>query len=164
MPVSKVHYHIGFFIGIQNSDEFRDFPFLSDQELELIDDFVGDCLNGNALAGRNKRSWVDKAGNPIHGKELYQTCNVWHYHAGPHPANAAFTPNVRQENLQKLTSGPIIHYTWRGLSLDEVIILGFSPDHHINGFPDPKDKKNPLRSRSRQSGFYLSDQLIDPNE
>ena len=161
MPVDKVWYHHSFQFGSNNSEKFQDLAFMSNAHTALLDDFVMDLLSGEALHGRNKPSWLDKNGNILKIASGYEKSNVWHYHVGKHNTSLPpTTDNIRTQNLDIQVSSEVIHYTWQGKETQEIIVLGFSPNH--KNFPLAIDKKNPLRARTT-TFKYSKDKLIDPN-
>lgn len=144
--------------GNCSTQYFKDLSALNDDEFDALFQFIDDVTSGNALKGRNKPSWLDRQGNKLRNSETYENCNVWHYHAGPFSQSAApVTPNIRKQNLGHNVSNSVIHYTWLGRTQDELIVLGFSPEHHK--FPIPSSKNDPLRARLRIAGMYSSSDL-----
>ncbi|ENN9980997.1 TPA: hypothetical protein RQK55_000255 [Vibrio vulnificus] len=158
MPVKKVWLMKAFAEGNCNTRYFKDLNALDDEQFDALFQFIDDVTSGNALKGRNKPSWLDKIGKKLLHAKTYETCNVWHYHAGPFSQSALpVTSNIRIKNLGDNVSDAVIHYTWLGKTQDELIVLGFSPEHHE--FPIPSSKNNPLRSRLRVAGKYSSSDL-----
>lgn len=159
MVVENVSFHHSFHYGKSNSKKFTDLAYLSDQHFTLLSSFVSDVLEGNPLRGRNKPSWLDQQGNIIPQAKLYQDGNIWHYHVGEHDLTLpAKTPDIYTVNLKGQVSPEVVHYTWRGSSQGELVVLGFSP-YHIP-FPNTTDRKNPLRTRIGVGGFYSDDKLV----
>lgn len=154
MPVDKVHIHRSFLYGTHDSDIFKDLSTFDPQynpddalAITRITDFVHAVLNGNVLIGRNKYNTGDG----------YEANKAAHYHAGPYTCTINAVPaNIRQHNEDGATSGPAIHYCWKGTEND-IILLGYSPIKH-QPFPKMRDKKNPLRARLKKT--YQSNELI----
>lgn len=158
MPVDNVVFLQPFYFGKSNDNYFVDFEHLSDAQMDLILEFADNVLTGSSLRGRNKPSWLDRHGNDIKKSISYKSCNLWHYHAGPHSQNLQpLTPNIRVQNLGDHISDAIIHYTWL-YGTNDIVILAFSPQH--TKFPLPNDKMNVLRSRIRPFGRYSENMLV----
>lgn len=72
-----------FLNGESNTPFAVDGPFLTDDEIKIIQRFLEDVANGRALVGKNKPSWVDDNHDKIPGSDNYEQENYWHYHCGP---------------------------------------------------------------------------------
>ncbi|EMG1954524.1 hypothetical protein R7070_16585 [Vibrio sp. 1557] len=155
MPVDKVHFHIDFFRGVTNTAYFKDFATFDVQNnpqdrlhFSRITNFAKTVLKGETLIGRN----VENDGS-------YSDYDTWHYHCGPWAnVSSATSTKIDQENPLGATSGPAIHYTWQG-NLNEIVIIGFSPEKHDNPFPQLNFPDNPLRDRLK-----VDDELYDESE
>jgi hypothetical protein len=155
MPVDKVYFHEKFFNGNINSEKFRDLATFTpgdpdDQpHLDRIFDFADSVLDGKQVIGKNVY-------NTGYG---YESMRVGHYHSGPYNnTTRAIRSHISIENQRGARSGPVIHYCWKG-SLNELIILGYSPIKHDDPFPQINHKNNPLRNRIKI--IYQSNELID---
>lgn len=143
MPVDKVHFHIDFFKGTNDTVYFKDFAKFDvinnpkdAKHFLRITKFAQQILRGEKLIGKN----VENTG-------AYSSFDTWHYHSGPwnNVANASST-KIDKENPLGATSGPAIHYTWQG-DLNEIVILGYSPEKHDKPFPQLNNPNNPLKNR-----------------
>ena len=118
----------GFIQGTSNIPFAIDGQHLTDNELEIIQKFLEDVINGRSLVGKNKPSWVDDNYDKIPGSDNYEQENYWHYHCGPswkdytfknHTVDLNFNPSGKH-------SKECIHYSKFD---DEIVIVGFSRDH-----------------------------------
>ncbi|HDZ9495157.1 hypothetical protein [Vibrio cholerae] len=155
MPVDKVYFHEKFFYGRINTEKFRDLATFTvgdpeDQpHLDRIFNFVDNVLDGKYVIGKNVY-------NTGHG---YESVRVGHYHSGPYRhSTRATSAHISVQNLKGATSGPVIHYCWKG-TLNELIILGYSPIQHDKPFPQLHHKQNPLRNRIKI--IYHVNELVD---
>ena len=55
-----------------NTPFFKDIQAMSDEELQLIFDFMQSIKQGKLLRGKNKPSWLDDNLNDIPNTEVYQ--------------------------------------------------------------------------------------------
>ena len=69
-----------FLHGESNTPFAVDGPFLTDDEIKIIQRFLENVANGRALVGKNKPSWVDDNHDKIPGSDNYEQENYWHYH------------------------------------------------------------------------------------
>ncbi|MFZ7173999.1 hypothetical protein ACLSYX_04095 [[Pasteurella] aerogenes] len=132
--------------GSLNTLFFKDIPFMTDDELRLLFDFMQQVSSKKRLRGKNKPSWQDDNLDIIPGTDKYQQNNIWHYHCGPYADTAIL--NLMGElklNLNGETSGPVIHY--QKVTDNHILILAFSPLHEP--FPREQDSSNPLIERSK---------------
>lgn len=139
-----VDFHSLFLQGTCNSDSHVDYPHLTSDEQDRLDDFIEGVLDQLQLDGRNKESFTDNDGTPIEAEE-YQLHGLWHYHAGPYLiAGTHKTAPSLPTNLRGSGSQPVIHYV-KDPGKDRIIVIGFSRAH--NPFPRSGDKRNPLSYR-----------------
>lgn len=119
---------------------------MTEAQRELLFAFIRDVSADKALMGKNKPSWLDDNLDEIPNTESYQTFNFWHYHCGEFPPQAKIKSLTYQLklNLSGLTPSAVIHY--RKIEEEEIIIVGFSPEHIP--FPVETDPDNPLFSES----------------
>lgn len=73
-----------FISGTLDSDMFRDIPFMSDDELKCLYQFMKDVEANVPLAGKNKPSWKNDDKSEISNSGLYKEGKHWHYHCGPY--------------------------------------------------------------------------------
>ncbi|AUO58626.1 TPA: hypothetical protein IF963_001152 [Escherichia coli] len=117
-----------FLHGESNTPFAVDGPFLTDDEIKIIQRFLEDVANGRALVGKNKPSWVDDNHDKIPGSDNYEQENYWHYHCGP-----TWYPNTFKNYTINLNFNPggmhsneCIHYAKND---NEIVIVGFSREH-----------------------------------
>jgi hypothetical protein len=147
MPAT-VYFHKSFLDGEYRCEKFSDFGLLTEYEVFSLANFVLDVEDSVKLKGVNKRSWVNKLGNDIPGREGYKSSGLWHYHIGPFHsiADASNAKKIQDENFYGQTSGPIIHYKWLDPSIKKnLIVISYSPTHIP--FPEPLSKPNHIVSR-----------------
>ncbi|MBD1571540.1 hypothetical protein [Aliivibrio sp. S10_S31] len=155
MQVDKVYFHEKFFNGYINTEKFRDLATFTPNDpndqphLDSIFTFADRALDGKTFIGKNV--YNNGAG--------YESMRVGHYHSGPYKnTTRAKDSHISKDNPDGARSGPVIHYCWKG-SLNELIILGYSPVSHDDPFPQIHHKNNPLRNRIKI--IYQSNELID---
>ncbi|ROU17788.1 hypothetical protein EB837_02920 [Kluyvera ascorbata] len=114
--------------GASNTPFAVDGTHLTDDELQVIQNFMEDVANGRTLVGKNKPSWVDDNHNKIPGSDNYEQENYWHYHCGP-----TWRPNTFKNRTVDLKFNPggkhsteCIHYAKDG---NEIVIVGYSRVH-----------------------------------
>jgi hypothetical protein len=155
-----VYFHKSFIDGDYRCEKFSDFGLLTENEVLFLANFVLDVEDGVRLKGVNKRSWIDRSGNDIPGREGYKSSGLWHYHIGPFnstPATASYNLNkIQHENLYGQCSGPIIHYKWLDPSIKKnLLVISYSPEHIP--FPGPLSKPNHIVSRG---GMAIGDTKV----
>ena len=157
MPVDKIHFHIDFITGLTDTPYFKDFATFdvvgnsSDKtHFTRITRFATSVLRGETLLGKN----VENTGS-------YNGYDTWHYHSGPwSDVSRASSAKIDQENILGATSGTAIHYTWQG-DLNEIVILGYSPEKHDKPFPKLNDRSNPLKNRVKSFDDPYDDHEIE---
>ena len=131
--------------GRLNTPFFKDIQAMSDDELQLIFDFMQSIEQGKRLSGKNKPSWLDDNLNDIPNTEVYKQNEIWHYHCGPYNKGSRYSPmSGLKMNLNGETSGPVIHY--QKISDEHIVIIAFSPQHEP--FPREWDTPNPIIDRT----------------
>ena len=112
--------------GRLNTPFFKDIQAMSDEELQLIFDFMQSIEQGKRLSGKNKPSWLDDNLNDIPNTEVYKQNEIWHYHCGPYNKGSKYNPmSGLKMNLDGETSGPVIHY--QKISDEHIVIIAFFP-------------------------------------
>jgi len=130
-----------FLSGDSDDVFFKDFRYLSADQKKALAVFVEAASNGKALPGKNKESWLDDTLREIPDTAQYKHANYWHYHSGPSfgtSTSYSLTHNL-DRNLFGLTSSEVIHYIKGN---DEIVIVGFSPNH--TPFPKSDVGVNPM--------------------
>lgn len=139
-----VDFHPLFLKGTCNSDSHVDYPRMTPEERDRLDDFIDGVLEQQELDGRNKESFTDNDGTLIEAEE-YQLHGLWHYHAGPYRSVGTHkTLPSLPTNLRGSGSKPVVHYI-KDPGKDRIIVTGFSRAH--NPFPKSGDTRNPLSFR-----------------
>ncbi len=141
----KVNISADFRYGTNNNDEFKDLPYLNEEQRQFFTLFVESVANDKPLIGKNKTSWQDNQGKNIPETEFYQQHHFWHYHSRPYKTGETpecYTYNL-EWNIKGLTSSAIIHY--QKLSEQDITLLAYSPKHIP--FPKIQDSNNPLLDR-----------------
>lgn len=157
MPVDKIHFHNDFFRGLTDTAYFKDFATFdvlnnsSDRmHFARITKFAKSVLSGEPLIGKN----VENDGS-------YSDYDTWHYHSGPwNSVSKASSAKVDKENPLGATSGPAIHYTWQG-DLNEIVIIGYSPERHDKPFPQLDSPNNPLIDRVKVGDDYFTSEELE---
>ncbi|WP_439291241.1 hypothetical protein [Lonepinella koalarum] len=135
-----------FKFGNFNTSAFKDIPFMTDEELALVFQFMQDVEDNKPLRGKNKPSWQDSELNDLPYTNRYRANNLWHYHCGGYPPSKNFHPTIGLKlNLFGETSDAVIHY--QKVAEDHIFIVGYSPKH--NPFPKETDEPNPLLTRTK---------------
>lgn len=131
--------------GRLNTPFFKDIPYMNDDELALLFDFMRCVSDHILLRGKNKPSWQDDNLDDIPNTKSYQQNNIWHYHCGPYAESTIFNPmRDLKINLNGETSGPVIHY--QKITDNHILIIAFSPNHEP--FPRAWDTPNPIIDRT----------------
>ena len=159
MP-ADIYFHKQFKFGNIKTEFFTDYLNLSENEFDLLLDFIEMVQEGDSISGRNIMT-----GQDIHGAIIsvaYNNCALWHYHVGPYNdpekfSNCVVAPKkIRDLYWVGKTSKAVVHYKWYDPSTKKkLVILAFSPKH--NPFPDPKDKSNPLPKRG--GGLFRNEDI-----
>lgn len=136
--ITKVLFQRQFVDGAYDFPTATDLGFMTDAELERLQEWVADIIAGKPHVGANKPSWL-AGGVLARGAEPYRDHGIWHYHCGPYKPTAygtALTDNTLAANYDGHHSGPVYHYAKKA---DTIVVLGFSRLH--NPFPLPTSKK-----------------------
>lgn len=141
----KVDISSHFKNGTLYTPYFIDFPQLDQATKSLIADFVADVIEGKALEGINKPSWVNQNNDELETAKEYQDANCWHYHIGPYSMRAKVLQTSLKLNLNGSSSKAVLHY--QKLSEEHICILAYSPKHIP--FPRFEQSNNPIMSRLR---------------
>ena len=141
--VFNVFLDPSFINGQNNGEYFVDLPFLDNNQLVDIAKFIKKVESGEALAGKNKESWLLDDLSEAKDSALYKDLCYWHYHVGPYSSQQSITSMTHGlgRNLNGLTSAAVIHYQ-KKIETKEVVIVGFSPKHIP--FPSSDAGNNPL--------------------
>lgn len=143
----KVELSQSFIKGNSNTEYFKDIPFMNDNELKTLYDFMRNIEQGMPLRGKNKPSWLDDNSlEDLPNTEIYKQNNCWHYHCGPYAKSKKFYA-VRQLklNINGETSSAVIHY--QKITDTHIFIIAYSPIHIP--FPNVFMRPNPLIDRAK---------------
>jgi len=112
MPPVKPALADDFSQGSVNTPEFVDLPYMKQEHVVALSNFIGQVAKGQPLVGKNKPSWLGDNLQELPRTQSYKANNYWHYHCGPNYSNSAvksMTYNLNM-NLEGLTSPEVIHY------------------------------------------------------
>jgi len=135
----KIRLHINFLFGTWNDEYFIDYRMLTDPDDEDIDLFFKDVEKNGFLCGRNKKSNETK--HPLQ-RQITNDYNLWHYHLitkeqkiDEEHSHIDFCKGLIEEN-DGIVNPRLIHYINGNEEYpNEKIIVGFSPKHDENDFP-----------------------------
>lgn len=146
MPPVKPALADDFSQGSVNTPEFVDLPYMKQEHVVALRNFIVQVAKGQPLVGKNKPSWLGDNLQDLPHTQSYKANNYWHYHCGPSYSNASvksMTYNLNM-NLEGLTSPEVIHYEKK--EDGSIVIVGFSPNHIPFPPSDLPGHSNPLFS------------------
>lgn len=143
-----VQLSLDFKAGKLNNDMFKDIPYMNDDELKCLFQFLKDVESCKLLIGKNKPSWKNDDKSEIPGSGAYKEGKHWHYHCGPYQVDTKKSYKEVQYlemNIQGKPSKAVIHY--QKISKNHIFIVGYSPNHIP--FPSAAALLNPILQRSK---------------
>ncbi|EPG3942875.1 TPA: hypothetical protein MCJ79_002482 [Klebsiella pneumoniae] len=118
------------FLDGQNDCAFAiDWEFLTEEEQDLILNFLLEISHKEHVIGKNKESWLTDERDKIPLTDGYEEESYWHYHCGPSWQHNTFKNWTRclVFNPGGKSSSECIHYY--PVAEDEIIVVGFSRNH-----------------------------------
>lgn len=106
-----------------------DWKYLSEEERDVILDFIDEISEKDFVKGKNTESWLNDDRDKIPGTDGYENDGYWHYHCGPTWRYNSFKCMTRclYFNPGGMVSPQCIHYYHDGP--EKIYIVGFSRDH-----------------------------------